>query len=186
MFFSFVSPRYPDDEFDRFWAPFGRENPTSNRNVSVSGFWNLPPLKIFETELTSGQSKPLDLDWPPLSLPNSTYYISLYFAHNSNSSSTESSRVFNISINGITYYSNLNVTPAGLAVFATQWPLSGPTRLTLTPSVDSKFAPSINGGEVFEVLPLGGKTLTRDGIYASIILSLFVVLACPNSCCVAQ
>ncbi|XP_015888048.3 leucine-rich repeat receptor-like serine/threonine-protein kinase At2g14510 isoform X2 [Ziziphus jujuba] len=155
--------RYPDDEFDRSWAPFGKSNPTSNRNVSVSGFWNHPPAKIFQTELTSGQSKPLDLDWPPFSLQNSTYYIALYFAHDSNSS-RESSRMFNISINGITYYSNLNVTPAGLVVFATQWPLSGHTRLTLTPSVDSKFGPSINGGEVFGLLTLGGRTVTRDVI----------------------
>lgn len=160
----FCVPRFPDDEFDRFWEPFGENNPTisTNRNVSVSGFWNLPPSKIFETELTTGQSQTLDLNWPPLSLPNSTYYIAFYFADNSNSSSG-SSRVFNVGINGITYYPNLNVTPAGLVVFATQWPLAGTIKVTLTPAVESKSGPSINGGEVFEVLVLGGRTLTRDG-----------------------
>lgn len=71
--------------------------------------------------------------------------------------------MFNVGINGITYYSNLNVTPAGLVVFATQWPLAGTTKITLTPAVGSKSGPSINGGEVFQALVLGGRTLTRDG-----------------------
>ncbi|KAF3457169.1 hypothetical protein FNV43_RR01826 [Rhamnella rubrinervis] len=163
--YSGPSIRFPDDEFDRVWEPFGENSPTisTNRNVSVSGFWNLPPSKIFETELTTGQSQPLDLNWPPLSLKNSTYYIALYFADNSYSSSG-SSRVFNVSINGITYYTNLNVTPSGLVVFATKWPLAGTTKVTLTPAVESKSGPSINGGEAFEVLALGGRTLTRDVI----------------------
>lgn len=159
-------PRYPDDEFDRIWEPFGENTPTiaSNRNVSVSGFWNIPSYKIFETELTTGQSQPLNLNWPPVSLPNSTYYIALYFADNSNSSSG-SSRVLNVDISGITYYHNLNVIPAGLVVFATEWPLAGSTKVTLTPAVETKSGPSINGGEAFEVLVLGGRTLTRDGMF---------------------
>lgn len=153
---------YPDDLFDRYWEPFGENNPTmaSGRNVSVSGFWNLPPLKIFETKLTTSQPVPLEFKWPPTSLPNSSYYIALYFADDRNSSS----RVFNISINDIIYYQDLNVTSAGVVVFANQWPLVGLTKITLNPAAGSSIGPLINAGEVFEELILGGKTLTRDVI----------------------
>ncbi|KAF8394420.1 hypothetical protein HHK36_020628 [Tetracentron sinense] len=157
--------KFPDDQFDRFWEPFGVNNPTANStsNISISGFWNLPPSKVFDTGLTTDQAKPMELQWPPLSLPNSTYYIALYFADNGDLS-LRSSRVFNISINGILYYPDLNVTPSGVVVFATQWPLSGLTQITLTPAAESDIGPLINAGEVFDVLPLGGRTLTRDVI----------------------
>jgi len=156
--------RYPDDLFDRVWEPFGQSNSTqaSTDNVSVSGFWNLPPAKIFETRIGSDQLETLQLRWPTASLPSSNskyYYIALYFADD-----TAGSRIFNISVNGITYYHNLNVIPSGVVVFASQWPLSGPTTITLTPAASSSLGPLINAGEVFDVLPLGGRTLTRDGI----------------------
>lgn len=161
--------RYPDDQFDRYWQPFGENNPTAEsiRSISVSGFWNLPPLKIFETELTR-----IEFQWPPAALPNSTYYIALYFADNGYALSGNAS-VFNISINGMTYYSNLNATPAGAAVFATRWPLAGLTNITLTPAAGSDIAPLINAGEVFNVLLLGGKTLTRDVIALELVRSNF-------------
>ncbi|KAK9287957.1 hypothetical protein L1049_016402 [Liquidambar formosana] len=166
--------RYPDDQFDRFWEPFGENSPTtaSNTNVSVSGFWNLPPLKTFERELTIGQPAPMELQWPLASLPNSTYYIALYFADNRNSSSG-SSRVFNISINNVTYYSNLNVTPEGVVVFSKRWPLAGLTKITLTPASGSDIAPLINGGEVFDLLLLGGRTVTRDVIALETVRNSF-------------
>lgn len=157
--FSFIS--YPDDQFDRIWKPFGQSGSTnaSTVNVSVSGFWNLPPLKIFDTHLGSDQMESLELGWPTASLPSSKYYIALYFADN-----TGGSRIFNISVNGITYYRNLNVIPSGVVVFANQWPLSGPTTITLTPAATSSLGPLINAGEVFQVLSLGGRTSTKDGI----------------------
>ncbi|XP_015573432.1 leucine-rich repeat receptor-like serine/threonine-protein kinase At2g14510 [Ricinus communis] len=156
--------RYPDDHFDRFWEPFGESDVSisKNRNISVSGIWNLPPSKVFETELTSGQSGPLELKWPLVSLQDSMYYIALYFADDTNSS-VGPARLLNISINGITYYKNLSVTQEGSAVFATQWPLGGLTTITLTP-VGSTSVPLINAGEVFELVVLGGRTLTRDVI----------------------
>lgn len=80
-----------------------------------------------------------------------------------------------ISINGITYYSNLNVISAGVAVFANLWPLSGITNLTLTSSTGSSLGPLINGGEVFQVLPSGGKTLARDGMFRSQCFELSVL-----------
>ncbi|KAM3755178.1 hypothetical protein ACB098_02G020800 [Castanea mollissima] len=154
--------QYPDDRFDRFWGPSGDNDSTvsKNRNISVSGFWNVPPLKVFETALTTTKVQPLVLNWPPTSLSNSKYYIALYFAEDRNSSS----RVFNISINDVPYYPNLNVTPAGACVFATRWPLRGPTKITLTPAVGSDIGPLINAGEIFKVLDLGGRTATRDVI----------------------
>ncbi|KAJ9154336.1 hypothetical protein P3X46_027685 [Hevea brasiliensis] len=157
--------RYPDDRFDRFWEPFGDKDPTTseNKNLSISGIWNLPPSKVFETELTASQSGPLELRWPLVPLQNSMYYIALYFADDRNSSFGPS-RGFNVSINGITYYKNFSVTQTGAAIFATQWPLGGLTNITLTPSAGSSFPPLINAGEVFQVMVLGGRTLTRDVI----------------------
>ncbi|PSR92707.1 Leucine-rich repeat receptor-like serine/threonine-protein kinase [Actinidia chinensis var. chinensis] len=157
--------RYPDDSFDRYWEPFGVNNSTiaRGRNVSVSGFWNLPPLKVFQTGLTTAQPGPLNVYWPPASLPNSTYYIALYFADDRDSSSGNSSAL-TISINDVIYYRDLIVTPAGVMVFANQWLLFGPTNITLTLAAGSNTGPLINAGEVFDVLIVGGRTHTRDVI----------------------
>ncbi|XP_030509396.2 putative leucine-rich repeat receptor-like serine/threonine-protein kinase At2g14440 [Cannabis sativa] len=155
--------RYPDDEFDRIWVPFGENNHTlAAKNVSVSGFWNLPPLKVFQTELTSDPTQPLEFNWPLLSLPEAKYYIALYFADGSNSS--ENSRVMNISINGVPYYRDLKVTKAGVAVFASRWPLHGTTKISLTSSAGSNLGPLVNAGEVLALLPIEGRTVTRDVI----------------------
>lgn len=158
--YSGPSIRYPDDQFDRIWEPFGQSNSTkaNTENVSVSGFWNLPPSKVFETHLGSDQLESLELRWPTASLPSSKYYIALYFADY-----TAGSRIFNISVNGVHYY-DLNAIESGVVVFANQWPLSGPTTITLTPSASSSLGPLINAGEVFNVLSLGGRTSTRDVI----------------------
>ncbi|XP_077240209.1 leucine-rich repeat (LRR) family protein isoform X2 [Tasmannia lanceolata] len=157
--------RFPDDPFDRYWQPFpgSNHNITSNKNVSVSGFWNLPPSKVFDSALTSDQLTPMELPWPPVSLPNSSYYVALYFADNRDSI-TPLSRVFSISINGIEFYHNLTVTSSGVVVFANIWPLSGLTKLTLTPASGSDIGPLINAGEVFDIMALGGTTITRDVI----------------------
>ncbi|CAI8604724.1 unnamed protein product [Vicia faba] len=159
--YSGVPIRYPDDQFDRIWEPFGQSNSTkaNTDNVSVSGFWNLPPSKVFETHLGSDQLESLELRWPTVSLPGLKYYIALYFADN-----TAGTRIFNISVNGVHYYRDLNAIPSGVVVFANQWPLSGPTTITLTPSASSSFGPLINAGEIFNVLSLGGRTSTRDVI----------------------
>ncbi|KAI3919755.1 hypothetical protein MKX01_000196 [Papaver californicum] len=157
--------RYPDDPFDRMWKPSGESysTPKSVKDIDVAGFWNLPPLNVFETALTTEQENPvnLDLQWPTVSLPNSTYYIALYFADGRNSS-LGSSRTFNITINGIQYFQNLNATTAGAVVFASRWPLSGFNTISLIPVDRSVVGPLINAGEIFNLLPLGGRTLTRD------------------------
>lgn len=157
--------KYPDDQYDRYWEPFGANNPTmgSVTNISTSGFWNLPPSKLFQTHLTTALPEPLELRWPLISLPSSTYYISLYFADDRGSSSGNP-RAFNIGINGVTYYHELNVGPAGVVVFANKWPLEGPTKITLSPAAGSNIGPLINAGEIFDVLTLGGRTHTRDVI----------------------
>ncbi|TQD97577.1 hypothetical protein C1H46_016837 [Malus baccata] len=128
---------YPDDQFDRFWAPFEEHNPlipinVSNSNASVSGIWNMPHSKVFKSELTTGQAEAMELDWPPGSVPESNYYIALYFASGDSSGS--------------------------------RWPLSGSTRITMTIFGRLSGGAQINAGELFDVLPLGGTTLTRDVI----------------------
>ncbi|KAH6788094.1 Leucine-rich repeat family protein [Perilla frutescens var. hirtella] len=155
---------YPDDQFNRYWEPFEADAfPRSNsQDLAVSGIWNLPPSKVFQTRLAKSLVEPLSLLWPPGPLPSSeNYYIALYFADDLTSDS-ENSRSMDIAINGVPYYRNLIRTPVGLVVFANQWPLAGSTNLTLTPAPGSTVGPMINAGEVFQVIPAGGKTLPRD------------------------
>lgn len=155
---------YPDDKFDRYWEPFGENSPTTSRgeSVSIDGFWNLPPLKVFQTQLTANGLQPLELQWPIEPLRNSGYYIALYFADDAAGSS---SRSLNIAINNVTFYDNLTLPRSGVALFANEWPLVGRTKIVLTPAAGSTLGPLINGGELFEVIPVGGRTVTRDGLF---------------------
>ncbi|KAL6571509.1 hypothetical protein OROHE_003152 [Orobanche hederae] len=158
--------RYPEDQFNRYWGPFGLDAfpQSTSQSLAVSGIWNLPPSEIFQTRLGRSLVEPFSLLWPPFPLPSSElYYIALYFADDRVSTSG-SLRTMDITVNGVSYYSNLTVTPAGIVVFANQWPLAGITNLTLTPALGSTAGPLINAGEIFQVLPVGGKTLTRDVI----------------------
>lgn len=100
--------------------------------------------------------------WPPVMLPNTSYYISLYFQDN-RTPSPYSWRVFDVSLNGREFFINLNATTNGVTVYSTQWPLSGQTEIVLTPADGMPVGPLINAGEVFQIVPLGGRTLTRDG-----------------------
>ncbi|CAJ2654107.1 unnamed protein product [Trifolium pratense] len=154
---------FPDDKFNRMWQPFKDENPvvTSNSNISSSDFWNLPPVKAISTGITTSKGKPLEIQWPPVLLQSSYYYISLYFQDNRNPSPF-SWRTFDVAINGHTFYANLNATSKGVTVYAAQWPLSGQTKITMTPSPDMPVGPIVNAGEVYQILPLSGRTQTRD------------------------
>ncbi|GAB2268957.1 hypothetical protein Dimus_003892 [Dionaea muscipula] len=154
---------FPDDEFHRFWQSFKDTNPTvtCQSNVTSSDFWNAPPAKAFNTAITTSRGKTLQIQWPPGSLPSSSYYISLYFQDNRNPS-PYSWRVFNVSVNGELFYTKLNATAKGVSVYAIEWPLSGQTQITLTPEDGIPVGPVINAGEVLQILPLGGRTLTRD------------------------
>lgn len=152
--------RYPYDRFDRYWQPFVGNGQVMRRgqNVSVSSLWNLPPANIFNTALTSNGDKNIELRWPSISLPGSSYYVALYFADVLNGNS----RMFDVFINGYTFYNNLEVTSSGLVVFANNWYLSGMTEVTLRSK--SVPPPIISAGEVFGIFTLGGITATRDVI----------------------
>jgi Leucine-rich repeat (LRR) protein len=52
----------------------------------------------------------------------------------------------------------------GATVFATQWPLAGSTKISLSATSGSDTGPLINAGEIFQVLTLGRKTHTGDVI----------------------
>lgn len=157
-------PSFPDDKFDRMWQPFKDQNPVvgSHSNVTSSDFWNLPPAIAFTCGITTSRGKTLEIQWPPASLPSTNYYISLYFQDN-RSPSFYSWRIFDVSINGHTFYSGLNATAKGVTVYSAQWPLSGHTKITMTPAGGVPVGPVINAGEAFQILPLGGRTQTRDG-----------------------
>ncbi|CAN0856658.1 Probable LRR receptor-like serine/threonine-protein kinase At1g67720 [Linum grandiflorum] len=159
--------RYPDDPYDRIWEPFGGKdpNPSRNRNVSASGMWNLPPSKVFETDISAaGRSRQvLELPWPPalLPIPHQNYSIAMYFADD-RSSPLEDPRVLDVTINGVMYFKNLSLTQMGSLVFAKLWPLGGLTNITLTSAAGSASSPLINAGEVFRLMPVGRRTHTGD------------------------
>ncbi|CAN6485261.1 unnamed protein product [Victoria cruziana] len=155
---------FPDDPFDRYWGPYVDHHPavTSKSNVSVSDFWNQPPAAVFWTALgTEHPSETLQLQWPTVALPSSSYYISLYFQDN-REPSPDHWRVFDIRVNGNAFYSNLNVSTSGVVVYANNWPLSALTQIELTPAPGSVVGPIINAGEIFQIRELGGRTITRD------------------------
>ncbi|XP_019445781.1 PREDICTED: probable LRR receptor-like serine/threonine-protein kinase At1g67720 [Lupinus angustifolius] len=156
---------YPDDKFNRIWQPFKDQNPVvgSHSSVTSSDFWNLPPAVAFTKGITTSRGKTLEIQWPPLSLPSTYYYVSLYFQDN-RSPSPYSWRVFDISINGHTFFTGLNATDKGVTVYSIKWPLSGQTKLTMTPAGGEHVGPVINAGEVFQILPLSGRTQTIDVI----------------------
>ncbi|KAL5788305.1 hypothetical protein ACOSP7_005254 [Xanthoceras sorbifolium] len=156
---------FPDDKFNRLWQPYKDQNPVVNShfNVTSSDFWNIPPVKAFASAITTSRGKALQIKWPPVSLPSSRYYIALYF-QDSRTPSPFSWRVFSVSINGNDFYKDVNATTKGVTVCGSEWPLSGQTEITLTPRNDSPVGPIINAGEIFQILPLGGRTHTRDVI----------------------
>ncbi|KAK6159344.1 hypothetical protein DH2020_006658 [Rehmannia glutinosa] len=164
---SFGSPgdiiSFPDDSFNRYWQPFTDNNPfvSSQSNVTPTTFWNIPPQSAFASALTTSRGKNLTLNWPPFSLSSGLYYIALYFQDNRHQS-PYSWRVFDVYVNGATFFQNLNVTASGQSVVGAEWPLTGTTQITMVPSHDTRVGPLINAGEVFQILPVGGKTVTRD------------------------
>ncbi|XP_039135560.1 putative leucine-rich repeat receptor-like serine/threonine-protein kinase At2g14440 [Dioscorea cayenensis subsp. rotundata] len=151
---------YPDDNFRRFWQPVaGIMNSTSsNQTISASGFWNLPPENVLRTALLADPDKTMELQWPPVSLSSSSYYIALYFADPLFSSS----RTFSVYINENNFINNLEVTSSGLMVFSSIWNLSGFTKITLLPR--STLPPLINAAEIFGLFPVKGLTIPKDVI----------------------
>ncbi|THG02459.1 hypothetical protein TEA_022429 [Camellia sinensis var. sinensis] len=156
---------FPDDQFNRFWTPFKDSNPvvTSRSNITASEFWNIPPAKALSAAITTSRGKKLTVKWPPFLLPKTNYYIALYFQDNRNPS-PYSWRVFSVAVNGMDFYTDINVTTKGVSVYTAHWPLAGQTEIVLTPHSDSPVGPLINAGEVFQIFPLGKRTLTRDVI----------------------
>nr|XP_043620026.1 probable LRR receptor-like serine/threonine-protein kinase At1g51810 [Erigeron canadensis] len=156
---------FPDDPFNRYWQPFIDINPTvqAHVNVTSSEFWNRPPTKVFLSGSTTSRGKNLTIEWPPFSLPGSRYYVALYFQDN-RSTSPYSWRVFTVFIGDDTFYQDLNVSTKGATVYGTEWPLSGDIKITLTPRIDMPVGPTINAGEIYQILPLAATTLSKDAM----------------------
>lgn len=154
---------FPDDQYNRYWQPFTDANPVvnSHSNVTSLDFWNIPPAKAFWTALTTSRGKTLQVQWPTVPLPSGHYYIALYL-QDTRTPSPFSWRVCSISVNGKLFYSDLNVSTTGVTVFAADWPLYGPTEIRMTPGAGVPVGPIINAGEILQITPLGGRTLTRD------------------------
>lgn len=157
---------YPDDEYNRYWAPFADANDPaveSHSPISPGDFWNLPPAKALRAGVTTSRGKKLSLQWPPAELPAATYYVALYF-QDPRTASPYSWRVFDVDVNGKEFFRGLNASAAGVMIYSNMMQLSGKTEILLTPNNTSPVGPLINAGEIYQIVPLGGKTATRDGM----------------------
>ncbi|XP_051146481.1 probable LRR receptor-like serine/threonine-protein kinase At1g67720 [Andrographis paniculata] len=154
---------FPDDPFNRYWQPMKGNNPAeeSKSNATVSTFWNVPPEKVFASAAMASKGQNLTLNWPAFPLPSAHYYMMLYF-QDTRAPSPDSWRVFDIYMNGWKFFQSLNISTAGQSVVGAPWPLSGQTEITMVPEKDSPVGPVISAGEVLQIVPLGGKTITRD------------------------
>lgn len=171
-----VRSRYPGDRFNRYWEPYSGGNipvVESQASVATEAFWNKPPEAVFRRGLTASRGKSLDLQWPPAPLPAASYYLALYFQDN-RAPSALSWRVFDVAVNGQPFFAGLNVSTAGTMVYGAEWPLSGQTRIKLTPAPDSPVGPVINAAELMMIVPLGGRTHPRDG---NLICALFIAMS---------
>ncbi|XP_021768544.1 probable LRR receptor-like serine/threonine-protein kinase At5g59680 [Chenopodium quinoa] len=158
---NFIS--YSDDEYNRMWQQSKDTNPTvkCQSNITPSDFWNMPPSRALSSGITTSRGKTLEIKWPPISLSDRNYHISFYFQDN-RTPSPYSWRVFNILINGDAFYNKLNVTTSGVNVYTPEWPLSGQTQITLIPEDGAPVGPIMNAAEMFQLLPLGGRTSDKD------------------------
>uniref|UniRef100_A0A0D9VQE5 Malectin-like domain-containing protein n=1 Tax=Leersia perrieri TaxID=77586 RepID=A0A0D9VQE5_9ORYZ len=154
---------YPDDVYNRYWAPYMDENPTveSHSPITPEAFWNVPPARALMAGITTSRGKKLAVQWPPVDLPPASYYVALYF-QDSRTASPYSWRVFDVAVNGKEFFRDLNASAAGVMVYSTMMPLSGKTEIALTPSETSPVGPLINAGEIYQIVPLGDRTATRD------------------------
>ncbi|KAE8703134.1 Leucine-rich repeat (LRR) family protein isoform 2 [Hibiscus syriacus] len=154
---------FPDDPYYRFWQPFTDKNEvvSSQTKVTTSEFWNKPPEVIFTKAIAAGAGKELEISWPPGSLPATKYHISLYFQDN-RSPGDDAWRVFTVEINGKAFYNNVKVSTGGVSIYSPGWPLSGQTQISLSPDAKSSAGPLINAGEIYQILPFGRRTLTRE------------------------
>lgn len=150
-------------------------NPTveSHTAISPADFWNQPPPKALKGGLTTSRGKNLTVQWPPLELPATSYYVVFYF-QDSRTASPYSWRVFNVAVNGKDFFRGLNATAAGVMVYANMMQLAGKTEILLTPNETSPVGPLINAAEIYQIVPVGGRTATKDGTY---MYSLF------SGCC---
>ncbi|XP_006660701.1 probable LRR receptor-like serine/threonine-protein kinase At1g67720 [Oryza brachyantha] len=156
----------PGDRLNRFWEAHSDGMPVveSQASVSPAAFWNKPPEEVFRRGVTAaGRGESLELQWPPAPLPAASYYLALYF-QDSRAPGPLSWRVFDVAVNGQTFFAGLNVSTAGSMLYGDRWPLSGRTKITLTPAPGSPVGPVINAAELMMVVPLGGRTHPRDVI----------------------
>jgi hypothetical protein len=171
-----VRSRYPGDRFNRYWEAYSGGNipvVESQASVATEAFWNKPPEAVFRRGLTASRGKSLDLQWPPAALPAASYYLALYFQDN-RAPSALSWRVFDVAVNGQPFFTSLNVSTTGTMVYGAEWPLSGQTRITLTPVPDSPVGPVINAAELMMIVPLGGRTHPRDGnLISALSITMF-------------
>ncbi|CAM0951687.1 unnamed protein product [Alopecurus aequalis] len=153
------------DQFNRYWQPYSDGSPVveSQGSVVPAAFWNKPPEDVFKRGVTASRGNVLELQWPPVPLPVASYYMALYFQDN-RTPSPLSWRVFDVAVNGQAFFAGLNVSTAGSMVYGADWPLSGQTKITLTPAPGSPVGPVINAAELMMVVPLGGRTHPRDVI----------------------
>jgi hypothetical protein len=129
----------------------------SHSSISPDDFWNQPPAKALKAGVTTSRGKQLTVQWP-------TVERALYF-QDSRTASPFSWRVFDVAVNGKDFFRGLNASAAGVMVYSSMMQLSGKTEILLTPNETSPVGPLINAGEIYQIVPLGGRTATRDGMH---------------------
>ena len=153
----------------------------SHSSISPDDFWNQPPAKALKAGVTTSRGKKLTVQWPTTELPAATYYVALYF-QDSRTASPFSWRVFDVAVNGKDFFRGLNASAAGVMVYSSMMQLSGKTEILLTPNEKSPVGPLINAGEIYQIVPLGGRTATRDGMHFSRISFCQSPSACEIKC----
>ncbi|WVZ56222.1 hypothetical protein U9M48_006790 [Paspalum notatum var. saurae] len=67
----------------------------------------------------------------------------------------------------------LNASASGVMVYSSMMQPSGKTEILLTPNDTSPVGPLINTGEIYQIVPLGSKTVTRDVVAMEDLASSF-------------
>uniref|UniRef100_N1QXI0 Putative LRR receptor-like serine/threonine-protein kinase n=1 Tax=Aegilops tauschii TaxID=37682 RepID=N1QXI0_AEGTA len=118
-------------------------------------------IRALKGAITTSRGKKLTVQWPPPGSGAASSYVALYF-QDPRTASPYSWRVFDVSMNGKDFFRGLNATAAGVMVYSNTIQLAGKTEILLTPNGTCPVGPLINAAEIYQIVPVGGRTATSD------------------------
>ncbi|KAG6550962.1 hypothetical protein Mapa_007577 [Marchantia paleacea] len=158
--------RYPNDIFDRLWAPTDQNSdvPTiaTGRGVT-SNSNNFPPSLVLQSGWASDTS--FSFSWNPLPAAN-LYYAAFYFS-DLNFTDPRDQRVMEISLNGNVWWGSLNVTAYGnfgMLSAAGEVDTSGIANFTFGKAFDSSLGPILNAAELYAVMIVMNETTYQPDV----------------------